>query len=268
MPELSITRGFRDGEALLEADLDNIKNAVTTLVNTTLLDGDNLQNDIITADKIVADSVTTAVLGTGCVTTNKVNDLAVTTAKILDGEVSTRNLADSSVTTDKINDLAITSAKFSETARLSANKIEAKSVFVGSNASPTTATYGDPITTFVTTNITADTRYCLIILQPYNTTSSSVRFNVNGSGIGSGSLQIYFYHNGSLIGSRALGKGGDESASGESYIALPLSAFSIISGSSLSNGDTITASYFINRTTGSSTPTATISACKLYVIEL
>lgn len=267
MPELNIPRGYTDGEALLETDLDNIKTAVTTLNNTTKYDGDNIQTDAITAAKIINGTVTTAILGAGSITTNKIDDLNITTAKILDGEIETRAIADLAVTTSKILDANITSSKFDTSTRIAAIKFVTKSVFTGDASSATVITNAVGTTTIATVSITADTGPCLIILQPYST-SSNGNIQIDQDNGTTGGLRGTFYikKNGSTIATRVVAY--TDSLSLRKVFAIPLSTISIVQ-SSLSNGDSIT--FSVENTiayAGTATGSITIAPCKLYVIEL
>lgn len=267
MPELNITRGYRDGEALLEADLDNIKTAVTTLNNTTKYDSDNIQSNAVTASKVINGTVTAGLLSSGSITTNKINDLGVTTAKITDGEIETRILADLAVTTAKIADTNVTTAKFDTTARLASAKIAAKQVFTASSASATSLTYGDPETTIVEVTASADARYCLVMLQPYDTTSCGVGLSRSASGSGiSMTATIKFYINGVEITSRSMSiSRSDDDAF--VYI-LPISCFSFLTSTYVNNGDVITAKISSSRQAGTDAFLTVVGRCTMYVIEL
>ena len=269
MPELNIPRGYEDGEALLEADLDNIKTAVTTLNNTTKYDGDNIQTDAISAAKIINGTVTADILGAGSVTTNKVNDLAITTAKILDGEIETRIIADSAITTAKILNSNVTTAKFDTTARLSSSKLAARVVLTGSNAFPTTDSTGSGEVTIVTATAVADMRRCLIMLQPYDSTAAYVEALKDYGTIGTVDADIRFKINGVTQATRTMSISNSDVY--RHYYRLPISAFSTMmtssSPSAISIGDTITATLSL-QLAGTATGSATVTACKLYVIEL
>lgn len=268
MPELNITRGYRDGEALLEADLDNIKTAVTTLNNTTKYDGDNIQTDAITAAKIINGTVTDAVLGDSSVTTNKIDDLDITTAKIGGGAIETRIIADSAVTTAKIADTNITVAKFDTTARLSSSKVVAKSVFSGTKSTSTVFSAGDPVSTLISVVADSDARYCLFMLQPYDSTESSI--NIEPDGTDTAEISFLFKKNGSTLATRTVGlKGSDYTgvAFPPSLLTrIPISSVSFVyTTGTISSGDTLTVDVSV-ASTGSAG--AAITACKLYVIEL
>lgn len=266
MPELNIPRGYEDGEALLEADLDNIKTAVTTLNNTTKYDGDNIQTDAITAAKVINGTVTADILGAGSVTTNKVNDLAITTAKILDGEIETRIIADDAITTAKLANSSITTAKFSTASRLGASKLASRVVLTGSNASPTTSTGSS--TTVVTATVASAMKRCLIILQPYDSSAAYVEllrdYNQPTSGV---FATIRFFVNATQVGNVVMGM--ERPDVYRCYMRYPISAFSYLmtesSPASLEVADVVSAQIHF---TGTATGSATVTACKLYVIEL
>lgn len=275
MPELNIDRTYSDGEALLEADLDNIKNAVTTLNNTTKYDGDNLQSEVITAAKIIDGTVATSQLGAGSITTNKLNDSAITTAKIADGEIETRVIADAAVTTAKIADSNITTAKFNTDNPISSSKIIGKSVFVGSNSSTTTMNYGDSETTVVSVTATADTRYCLIMLQPYSSSASGVFLKFSTGTVTSASylasITLTFKKNGVTLATRSMSLDSTNDNPGvetpQGLLSAPLSAFNLLyTAGTIANGDVISVTASQSHTNSSGE--ATVSACKLYVIEL
>lgn len=135
MPTLDIDRTYNDGDVLFESDLDAICDDIETLLNTTKLNDDNIQdagitgstkliNASVTQGKLATDSVSTAKIVDLAVTTAKINDLgvtaaklaadAVTTAKILDSNVTTAKIADSNVTTAKIADSNVTTAKIAD----------------------------------------------------------------------------------------------------------------------------------------------------------
>lgn len=266
MPELNITRGYKDGEALLEADLDNIKTAVTTLNNTTKYDGDNIQSSAVTAAKIINGTVTSAILGAGSITTNKIDDLDVTTAKIADEAIETRVIADSAVTTAKLANSSITTAKFSTASRLGASKLASRVVLTGSNASPTTSTGSS--TTIVTATVASAMKRCLIILQPYDSSAAYVEllrdYNQPTSGV---FATIRFFVNATQVGNIVMGM--ERPDVYRCYMRYPISAFSYLmtesSPASLEVADVVSAQIHF---TGTATGSATVSACKLYVIEL
>lgn len=100
MATLSITKQWANGEVLLEADLDYIKNDVETFLNTTKINDDNIQTGGITGStKLVDLSVSAGKLATDSVTTAKIVDSNVTTAKIADLNVTYAKLAAAAVAT-------------------------------------------------------------------------------------------------------------------------------------------------------------------------
>jgi hypothetical protein len=114
MATLSITKAWADGEVLLEADLDNIKDDVETFLNTTKINDDNIQNAGITASsKLIDASISTAKLANLAITTAKIDDLAVTTGKLAASAVTTAKITDANVTKAKLaagaKDLNVTS---------------------------------------------------------------------------------------------------------------------------------------------------------------
>ena len=89
MPTLSISKTYQDGDVLFEADLDNIRSAIETFLNTTKIDDDNIQDNGITAStkiidgtissgKLAAESITALLLDTNAITTVKVGSNSVT----------------------------------------------------------------------------------------------------------------------------------------------------------------------------------------------
>ncbi len=113
MATLSITKGWADGDVLLEADLDAIKSAVETFLNTTKINDDNIQTAGITASsKLIDATISTAKYADLSVTTAKINDLAVTAAKLAAATITGSQLASGAVSTAaKIADSIITAAK-------------------------------------------------------------------------------------------------------------------------------------------------------------
>lgn len=82
MPTITITKSYADGDVLTESDLDNIRTDVTTFLNTTKIDADNIQDAAISAAKLANNAVTTDKILDANVTTAKIADNAVTAAKI------------------------------------------------------------------------------------------------------------------------------------------------------------------------------------------
>lgn len=72
MPTFTMTKNWSNNNVLTEAQLDDIKTSTETFINTTKLDGDNLQASGIVANNLASNAVTTA----------KINANAVTRAKL------------------------------------------------------------------------------------------------------------------------------------------------------------------------------------------
>ncbi len=118
MSTLTINTTYDTAQILYEAQLDEIKNPIETYFNTTQIDGDNIQanildgatylaDDSISTDKLASNSVTTAKL----VDSTPSSDTGITAAKINTDAITTAKLDDSAITTAKINDGAVTTAK-------------------------------------------------------------------------------------------------------------------------------------------------------------
>lgn len=101
---LSIPNTFVDGTDALAADVNANFSAVSTFVNSTKLNDDNLK--------------------TGGVGTASIADSAVTTAKIADSNVTTAKIADANVTTAKIADDSITAAKVEDNINLPGDTVK------------------------------------------------------------------------------------------------------------------------------------------------
>lgn len=71
MPTLTITKQYDDGTVLTETQLDTAFASVTTFVNTTKLDSDNIQDGGLDADTLASSAVTTAKIAAGAVTLAK-----------------------------------------------------------------------------------------------------------------------------------------------------------------------------------------------------
>jgi hypothetical protein len=111
MPTFTGTKSYSDGNPLTEDQLDDLKGSIETFLNTTKIDGDNIQAGGIPAAALASNSVETAKINAGAVTTAKLADSAVTTAKITDANVTLAKMAASSVGTSQVVDGAITQAK-------------------------------------------------------------------------------------------------------------------------------------------------------------
>lgn len=100
MPTLTVTKSYSDGAVLNASDLDDIITSIETLINTTGLDDDNIQNSGITASsKLIDGTISAAKIATSAVTTAKINDAAVTTDKLADSSVTAAKLATAAINT-------------------------------------------------------------------------------------------------------------------------------------------------------------------------
>ncbi len=146
MPALDARRTYADGSILFESDLDAVVDDIETLLNTTLLDDDNIQDQGITAStKLVDASISSGKIATSAITTAKIADDAVTAAKVADGAIdAAAKLASDVVTTAKILDANVTTAKIADL-NVTAGKLAADSVTTAKilDANVTTAKLAD-----------------------------------------------------------------------------------------------------------------------------
>lgn len=85
MPTLSISKDYKDGDVLLEADLDAIKEDIEEFFNTTRIDEDNLSDGAFTAAKIADGAVnSTALIASNSASDTKFKAAEVTQPKISD----------------------------------------------------------------------------------------------------------------------------------------------------------------------------------------
>jgi microcystin-dependent protein len=82
MPILSIDKQYDDNSILTEAQLDAAFASITTLLNTTGLGADNIQDNSIGPNEIQTSAITNTKLATDAVSTTKIADNAVTKAKL------------------------------------------------------------------------------------------------------------------------------------------------------------------------------------------
>lgn len=165
MATIDITRTYNDTALLSESDLDNIIVDTQTFLNTTKLDGDNIQDEGIDASaKFAPGSVTTAKFQSNTVTTSKLADSpdGIEAAKINDLAVTTAKINDSAATTAKFNSAAVTYAKLaSVTSSISSSSGSYSSTsdtYVNvTNQSVTVTTTGRPVLVFITTTSTDGT---------------------------------------------------------------------------------------------------------------
>ncbi|NIO44978.1 MAG: hypothetical protein GTN36_05505 [Candidatus Aenigmarchaeota archaeon] len=175
---LTITKSYTDGDVLLEADLDNIRNDVETFLNTTKLNDDNIKTGGIGTTSIADDAVTTVKILDANITTAKIADANVTTVKVLDSNITTAKIADANVTTAKIADNNVTRAKLEAVGVQNSNS---------SGSFSTTSTSFVDITNLSVT-ITTSGRPVIIGLKSFDTNES--RVVCNGSTSPSGTIQL------------------------------------------------------------------------------
>lgn len=124
MAQIDITRSYEDGEALLEADLDAIRQDTEDFVNVTKLNDDNFQPNGIHGDtKLVDASITAATIAAGAINSSKIQASAITTEKIQDSAITDDKLAASSVTAAKIASNIITEEKFADVSVTSIKRV-------------------------------------------------------------------------------------------------------------------------------------------------
>lgn len=116
MATLVLTKQYQDGQLLYAADFDVWLSELETFLNVTKLDGNNIQDESLTASRILRDlSLTTAKIDDLAVTTDKIASDAVTQAKLASDSVSTDKIVDEAVTTAKVADESVTSLKVDAT---------------------------------------------------------------------------------------------------------------------------------------------------------
>lgn len=233
MPTLSITKSYDDGTALTESQLDDAFGSVSTFINTTKLDADNLQDGAVTAAKLGASAVTATKIDSDAVTTAKILDLNVTAGKLAADSVVTAKILDLNVTTGKINDLAVTTGKLANNAVTFA-KMVASNI---SQSSGITVTVSDTTTptdvTGLSCAITTTGRDVRLSLMTSNTSSDTTQGGYVAVGKGDiGTDQsiglILFLRDSTVIGKYTLSltAGASVSLSGDHSIIVPASSFS------------------------------------------
>lgn len=267
MPELKINRTYTDGDILLETDLDNISDAVINLNNTTKYNDSNIQDQAIQTNHIIDASVDTDRIAANAITSSKILDSNITTNKISNNEIKTINIANEAVTTDKLAG-SITGAKFSTSERLSSSKIIAKYYGTTTNSNTTTRTNTDSTeATIASLTISQNIKNPLIMLQPMDTNPAFLRVwqftNVLGGVLATIKIKI----NGLEVSSRSFGatQGNDGPAIS---LRLPLSTIKLLYSGSIASGSTISMTLTPPSKYGSSGVNASVSPCKLVVLEL
>ncbi len=174
MAQLDISRGYSNGEALLEADLDLIRTDIITFVNTTKLNDDNIQSNSIDADvKLVNATVTAALIQAETITSAKIAPLAITTAKIINDAVTTAKIADLAVTNGKLDTAAIPVAKFADNSITVAKRATPVKTIATTAANVTSSSTSEVDVTNATVDITTTGKAVMVYLQHQSTTSSA-----------------------------------------------------------------------------------------------
>lgn len=163
MPNLDITKTYADGEIPFERDLDNIRDAILDLLNSTKLDSDNINDGAITTAKIADGAVTTSKIPSGTVSASKIAASAITAVKIEDDAVTTAKILNDAVTTTKIEDDAVTRSKLGD------RVFELSS----SSANFTTSSTSNVDITNLTVSVTTTGRRLVIRIVPDGSTSLS-----------------------------------------------------------------------------------------------
>lgn len=88
MPILTIDKQYQDGSILTEDQLDAAFASITTLLNTTGLGADNIQDNSIGPNELQTSSVSNTKLATNAVSTTKIQDSAITEPKLAPEVVS------------------------------------------------------------------------------------------------------------------------------------------------------------------------------------
>jgi microcystin-dependent protein len=82
MPILTIDKQYSDGAILTEAHLDAAFNSITSLLNTTGLGAENIQDNSIGPNELQTSAVSNTKLATNSVSTSKIQDNAITLSKL------------------------------------------------------------------------------------------------------------------------------------------------------------------------------------------
>lgn len=154
MPTLDLTNSWSDGAVFYEADLDNIKDGLETFLNTTKLDGDNIQDGIVTPSLLAAGAVTVGKLdavgeqvssATGSFTTSSTSYVDITNATVTitttgrpvilllqhDGSTSEGSVG-CSVTGNRVCEIAIQILR--DSTEISINEVELTTATTGTNS--------------------------------------------------------------------------------------------------------------------------------------
>ena len=116
MATLTVTKTYVDASLLSASDLDGIVDSIETFLNTTLLNGDNIQDGGVTSAALTANSVTSDILASDSVEEAGLADAAVETTQLGSGAAETADIADAAVTTAKILDATVATADIADSA--------------------------------------------------------------------------------------------------------------------------------------------------------
>jgi hypothetical protein len=116
---MAIGRDYREANAHVENTTTahglTIANVLET-TDTNMISTAMLQSSSVTTEKIADANVTTAKLADGSVTSAKIADLSIATGDIADSAITSGKIATGAVGTAKIDDLSVTEAKIAPTA--------------------------------------------------------------------------------------------------------------------------------------------------------
>lgn len=200
MAQLDVTRAYQEGEILLQSDLDTFLDEIEDFVNVTKLNDDNFQTGGITAStKLIDGTITAAVIGTGEIQSDKINDLAVTTAKILNANVTTNKILDANVTTAKFATGAVVNANILNGAVTAAKRASLNYALSNSSSTFTMTGASETDVTNLTCNLTTNGRPVRLICVPDGTTDASyfkLHSNTGGGALG---IIIKFYRDATVI---------------------------------------------------------------------
>lgn len=191
MAQLEITRGYANGETLLEADLDAIQGSLTTFFNSTGITDDNIQTGGIDGgSKLVNASVSTAKLEALTVTSSKIAASALTTTKVVDLNVTSDKIAISAVTSAKIASSSLIDSNFAS-ASVTTAKLASVNLVVASTAiSYTTTGTSEEAVTNASVTITTTGKRVWVGLQGTSADTGYVKV-VSNTGAVNQQLRIY-----------------------------------------------------------------------------
>lgn len=188
MPQLSIAKTYANGTVLFEADLDEIKDAIELLINTTGVDEDNIQDGAVVTDLLAASAVTGAKIADEAITTSLLASDSATSTTIANDAVTSDKIAASAVTTAKILDGAVTYEKIAPnevSCSISGSLGTTSADKSGGGAEITTT--GRPVLVecfsgiFVTTNVGSGVKGCYFELKRSGTVVGTARITFSGT---------------------------------------------------------------------------------------